>query len=166
MNYHNITKCDMLNGEGLRVVLWLSHCIHNCPGCHNQQTHDANSGICFDESALGELFTELQKDYIAGITFSGGDPLSPLNRKPVLELCDQIRREYPTKNIWLYTGFLWEDICGLPGIAQVDVVVDGPFVLAQKDNSLPYRGSANQRIIDVKATFSEGRVVEKALGLL
>lgn len=163
MNYHNITKCDMLNGEGLRVVLWLSHCIHNCPGCHNPQTHAADSGICFDEAALEEIFTELQQDYTAGITFSGGDPLSPINRKPVLALCERIRKEFPSKNIWLYTGFEWEDICHLSGIEHVDVVVDGPFVLAQKDNTLPYRGSTNQRIIDVKATFASNAVVEKEI---
>lgn len=159
MNYHNITKCDMLNGEGLRVVLWVSHCIHNCPGCHNPQTHDANSGIPFDQAALDELFTELQKDYVAGITFSGGDPLSPLNRHTVLELCGRIRREYPEKTIWLYTGFLWEDIGRLAGIDTLDVVVDGPFVQAQKDNTLPYRGSANQRVIDVQATLSENKII-------
>ncbi|MEG1585654.1 MAG: anaerobic ribonucleoside-triphosphate reductase activating protein [Bacteroidales bacterium] len=160
MNYHNITKCDMLNGEGLRVVLWLSHCIHNCPGCHNPQTHDANSGIPFDRAALDELFNELQKDYISGITFSGGDPLSPLNRRAVLDLCAQIRKDFPSKTIWLYTGFLWEEICTLAGIDNLDVVVDGPFVLAQKDNTLPYRGSANQRVIDVQATFSTEKTVE------
>lgn len=153
----------MLNGEGLRVVLWLSHCIHNCPGCHNPQTHAADSGIRFDEAALDEVFTELQKDYIAGITFSGGDPLSPINRQPVLALCERIRKEFPSKNIWLYTGFQWEEICGLSGIDHVDVVVDGPFVLAEKDNSLPYRGSANQRIIDVKATFAGNGVIEKKI---
>lgn len=140
----------MLNGDGLRVVLWLSHCIHNCPGCQNPQTHAADSGVRFDEAAREELFAELRKDYTAGITFSGGDPLSPINRKPVLELCGDIRREFPDKNIWLYTGFLWEDICHLPGIELVDVVVDGPFILAQQDNALPYRGSSNQRIIEVK----------------
>ncbi|MGL4293358.1 MAG: anaerobic ribonucleoside-triphosphate reductase activating protein [Bacteroidales bacterium] len=161
MNYHNITKCDMLNGEGLRVVLWVSHCIHNCPGCHNPQTHDANSGIPFDQPALDELLDELGKDYISGITFSGGDPLSPLNRRTILDLCTRIQRDFPEKNIWLYTGFHWEEICNLEGMDKVDVVVDGPFLCGQRDNSLPYRGSANQRVIDVKASFSSNRVIVK-----
>ncbi len=159
MNYHNITKCDMLNGEGLRVVLWLSHCIHNCPGCHNPQTHDANSGIPFNRAAYEELCAELEKDYVAGITLSGGDPLSPLNRTSVLEMIQELRTNYPHKTIWLYTGFEWEQIASLPGIELVDVVVDGPYREGVRDNSLPYRGSANQRVILVKETFSKGEVV-------
>ena len=160
MNYHNITKCDMLNGEGLRVVLWLSHCIHACPGCHNPQTHDAQSGIPFDDDALSELLTELGRDYCSGITFSGGDPLSPINRRPVMELCRRIRREFPSKSIWLYTGFIWEEIASLDGMEAVDVVVDGPYIEARRDTTLPYRGSSNQRLIDVGRTRREGKVVE------
>lgn len=160
MNYHNITKCDMLNGEGLRVVLWLSHCIHDCPGCHNPQTHAAESGIPFDDDALAELFAELGRDYCSGITFSGGDPLSPLNRKPVMALAGRIRREFPTKNIWLYTGFTWEEIASLDGMEAVDVVVDGPYLIARNDSTLPYRGSTNQRLIDVRRSLETGEAVE------
>lgn len=149
----------MLNGEGLRVVLWVAHCIHNCPGCHNLQTHDENSGVPFDEAALNELTEELKKDYTAGITFSGGDPLSPLNRGEILSLAAHFRQTFPEKSIWLYTGFEWEEISDLPGIANFDVIVDGRFVIARKDNTLPYRGSSNQRVIDVRKTLDKGSVV-------
>ncbi len=101
MRYHNITKDDMLNGEGLRVVLWVSGCAHACPGCHNPVTWDAESGLPFDAAAKAELFEELQKDYIAGVTLSGGDPLYPANREAIAALCQEIKDHFPDKTIWL-----------------------------------------------------------------
>ena len=113
MQYHNITKDDMLNGDGLRVVLWVAGCGHACPGCHNPITWDAEGGLLFDQAAKAELFTELGKDYISGITFSGGDPLFPGNREEISELCREIRQKFPDKTIWLYTGYLWKEIVDL-----------------------------------------------------
>ena len=107
MNYHNITYPDMNNGEGLRVVLWLSGCSHKCRGCQNPQTWDADSGIQFDESAKEELFRELGKDYISGLTLTGGDPLFDCNLEDVLELVNSIRKSFPQKTIWIYTGYLF-----------------------------------------------------------
>ncbi len=150
----------MLNGEGLRVVLWVSHCSHNCLGCHNAQTHEAESGIYFDETAKKELYLELEKDYISGITFSGGDPLSFINRKQVLELVAELKDKFPRKNIWLYTGYLWNEVSALAGIENVDIVVDGKYVQSLKDNRLPYRGSTNQKLIDVKASLASSEPVE------
>lgn len=161
MNYHNITTCDMLNGEGLRVVLWLAHCEHNCVGCHNRSTHAADSGILFDQHAYEDILKEMDQEYISGITFSGGDPLSMRNRMEVLEMAGVLRARFPTKTIWLYTGYVWEAICQLPGIEHFDVIVDGLFEVALLDCALPYRGSRNQRVIDVKCSLLEGCVVEK-----
>lgn len=153
MNYHNITTDDMLNGDGLRVVLWVAGCNHHCTGCQNPTTWDPNSGIAFDEAAKQELYEELSKDYISGITFSGGDPLHPSNRDTIFELIKEIKLIFPTKTIWLYTGFLWKDIYTLPLLSHVDILVDGKFQIQHKDTKLKWKGSSNQRVIDVKKTF-------------
>lgn len=159
MRYHNITKDDMLNGDGLRVVLWVAGCTHCCQDCQNPVTWDIRGGIPFDQAAKEEVFAELEKDYVSGITLSGGDPLHPANRQDVAELVREIRAKYPDKTIWLYTGFLWEVINDLPFMEQVDVVVDGEFDRKLLDVKLKWKGSANQRVIDVKKTLAEGKVV-------
>lgn len=154
MRYHNITKDDMLNGDGLRVVLWVSGCAHCCDGCHNPVTWDPNGGLLFDEDAKEELFEQLEKPYISGITFSGGDPLHPANRLEVWELMAEIRERFPDKTIWLYTGAVWEEIYSDPLMEYVDVVVDGEFQKEKKDTKLLWKGSSNQRVIDVKKTLA------------
>ena len=159
MRYHNITKDDMLNGDGLRVVLWVAGCSHGCRECQNPITWDPNGGLPFTDSERAEIFAELDKDYISGITFSGGDPLHPSNIAEVTALAREIREKYPDKTIWLYTGFLWEDIKDLPFLKYVYVLVDGPFVEAEKDVTLHWKGSANQRVIDVKKTLAQGSAV-------
>lgn len=159
MRYHNITKEDMLNGDGLRVVLWFAGCDHHCKNCQNPITWDPEGGLPFDEEAKQELFAELEKDYISGITFSGGDPLYVGTRDGLLELIKEIKEKYPKKTIWLYTGYLWEEICHLELIPYLDVVVDGRFVEELKDNNLPWKGSSNQRVIDVKMTLDLGKTV-------
>ena len=110
MNYHNITVDDMLNGDGLRTVLWVSGCEHRCRGCQNPQTWPEHSGVPFDDAAREELFGYLSRDYISGVTFSGGDPLFPANRETVGALVREIREHFPQKTIWLYTGSLFEDV--------------------------------------------------------
>ena len=105
MRYHNITKDDMLNGDGLRVVLWVAGCSHGCRECQNPITWDPNGGLPFTDSERAEIFAELDKDYISGITFSGGDPLHPSNIAEVTALAREIREKYPDKTIWLYTGY-------------------------------------------------------------
>lgn len=152
MNYHNIKHEDMLNGEGIRVTLFVSGCSHNCPGCHNPETHPVDSGIPFDDNALNEIYNELDKDYIAGITFSGGDPLNVHNRDTILELCRDIKDKYPNKNIWLYTGYNYDYISSNYHqiLNYIDVLVDGKFVRKLKDSNLKWRGSTNQRVIDIK----------------
>ncbi len=207
MNYHNITYPDMNNGEGLRVVLWLSGCSHKCKGCQNPQTWDANSGILFDESAKEELSRELDKDYISGLTLTGGDPLFESNLDDVLELITEVNKRYnsaqyidddnrinhnilntnadkirllsPQKSIWLYTGFTWEDIFSriydkdhivttYPEKYQIyrqhiikncNVLVDGQYIDSQRDINLPYRGSKNQRLINIQQSLQKGEIV-------
>ncbi len=159
MRYHNITKDDMLNGDGLRVVLWVAGCNHCCRECQNPVTWDPNGGLPFTEKEENEIFTELEKDYISGITFSGGDPLHPSNISAVTRLAKKIREKYPDKTIWLYTGSVWEEISHEEIIRYLDVCVDGEFVVEQKDISLKWKGSSNQRVIDVPATLREGRII-------
>lgn len=153
MNYHDITKEDMLNGEGLRVVLWVAGCNHHCKNCQNPITWDEKGGLPFDKDAEDELFEALSKSYIDGITFSGGDPLFPNNRSEVFRLIKKCRALYPEKTIWLYTGYTWEQIKELDGISDIDVIAEGEFVEELKDNNLHWVGSSNQRVIRVKDTL-------------
>lgn len=155
MRYHNITKDDMLNGDGLRVVLWVAGCSHCCKGCQNPITWDANGGLDFDEAAKQEIFEQLDQPYISGITFSGGDPLHSANRLDVRNLMAEIKEKYPEKTIWLYTGDSWNNIKHYPALQYVDVLVDGEFVQEQKDVKLLWKGSKNQRVIDVQATLKQ-----------
>lgn len=182
INYHNITHDDMNNGDGLRVVLWLSGCSHHCHNCQNPQTWNPDSGIPFDESARQEIFNELSKDYISGITFSGGDPLHENNLDEVLKLVQEIRNSYPDKSIWLYTGFEWDDImCSFAGlqadnivldekntetwekrrkiISLCDVLVDGKYIDEQKDLTLKWCGSKNQHVINVKQSLTQNKII-------
>ncbi|MBS5116053.1 MAG: anaerobic ribonucleoside-triphosphate reductase activating protein [Erysipelotrichaceae bacterium] len=159
MKYHNITKDDMLNGDGLRVVLWVSGCEHGCNQCHNQFTWNPNDGLDFDEHAKKEIFDLLDKDYISGITFSGGDPLYPSNREEIGKLINEIKQTHPHKTIWLYTGYDYEQISDLDFIKNIDVLVDGKFIIQLFDPQLHWKGSANQRVIDVQATLSLGKIV-------
>lgn len=155
MRYHNITKDDMLNGDGLRVVLWVAGCEHCCRGCQNPMTWDPDGGLAFDDAARTEIFEQLDKPYIEGITFSGGDPLHCANREGVKELAKEIKAKYPDKNIWLYTGDVWEEVMKYPVIRYIDVLVDGEFVQDKRDTALLWKGSSNQRVIDVQASLAQ-----------
>lgn len=159
MRFHNITTDDMLNGDGLRTVLWVSGCSHNCAGCHNPVTWDIEDGVPFDETAKAELFDKLGRDYISGITFSGGDPLHVENREEITCLAREIKEKYPSKTAWLYTGYVWENIRELPIMEYLDVLVDGRFDKDKADNQLHWRGSSNQRVIDVRKSLQSGNIV-------
>lgn len=163
MRYHNITKDDMLNGDGLRVVLWVAGCNHCCKECQNPMTWDPDGGLLFDENAKSELFAELEKNYISGVTFSGGDPLHPANSLDVKNLCEEIKEKYPNKTIWLYTGDVWENICNLAIVKYLDVVVDGEFKIDEKDVKLLWKGSKNQRVIDVQKTLQSDNLLDPAI---
>lgn len=159
MRYHNITKDDMLNGDGLRAVLWVAGCTHKCKGCHNPVTWDIEGGIPFDDAAKEELFEAIKPDYISGVTFSGGDPLHPANHVEVAVLAKEIKETFPNKTIWLYTGFCWYEIKTLDVVKYCDVIVDGPFVQEEFDGKLHWKGSKNQRVIDVQETLRRKEIV-------
>lgn len=162
----------MNNGDGLRVVLWLSGCSHHCFNCQNPQTWNPNSGILFDVLAKQEILEELSKDYISGLTLSGGDPLHENNLSEVLSLVEEIRNLFTNKTIWLYTGYTWEDLINFSlnkewkdkilrkSIVELcDVLVDGEYIDDQRDITLKWRGSKNQRVIDVQKSLEQRKVV-------
>ena len=159
MNYHNITKDDLLNGEGIRVVLWVAGCGHHCDGCQNPETWAVDGGIEFDELAEVELFEALDKSYVDGITFSGGDPLNPANRSEVFRLMKKFRELFPSKTIWLYTGYTWEQIRDLQELSYIDVLAEGRFVEKLMSIDLPWVGSKNQRVIDVRKSTRDNIVL-------
>ncbi len=159
MRYHNITTDDMLNGEGLRTVLWVSGCEHRCPGCHNAITWDINSGLEYTDEVEAELFFKASKPYISGLTFSGGDPLHPNNRDTVFQIAKKYKNLHPYKNIWLYTGYSYEDVCDFAVMDYIDVLVDGRFFLKLFNQNLHWRGSLNQRVIDIKRTKEQNKII-------
>lgn len=170
----------MLNGSGIRVTLWVAGCTHHCKNCQNPITWNSDGGIIFDDKAMNEILEALNHDYISGLTLSGGDPLYPNNRNEILNICKVVKQNFPQKNIWMYTGYTFEEICeqycneriyGLIGgniieytnwewLEYVDVLVDGPYIEEQRDIMLPFRGSRNQRLIDVKETLKQGQIVQ------
>ena len=158
MNYAYITKCDQVNGEGLRVTLWVTGCPNHCEVCQNEWSWDPHMGVPFDNDAYKELTDSLNKDYIAGLTFCGGEPLAPYNFEIVTALAKDIKEQFPNKTIWCYTGYTYEDIKDLEIMNYVDVLVDGRFVQALKDIKLYWRGSSNQRVIDVPKTRETGNI--------
>lgn len=163
MNYIKITKNDIANGEGVRVVLWLSGCSHNCKGCHNPQTHSLKSGTLFDENTKNELFEALERPYVSGITFSGGDPLHENNVEDVLSLVNKIHLLLPEKTIWIYSGYEWNEIESHPIrreiVSKCNVLVDGRYEEDKRDITLRWRGSSNQRVIDVQQSIKDNKVV-------
>lgn len=169
MNYIKITKNDIANGPGVRCVLWVAGCTIGCPNCHNKEAQDFNAGTLFDENAKNELFEALSKPYIQGITFSGGHPIERHNASMIYDLIREIKDKFPLKDIWLYTGWKlsindfkppYFDITIPDEIFRMcDVIVDGPYIEEQRDITLTFRGSRNQRLIDVKETLKQGKIV-------
>ena len=152
MRFHDITTCDVNNGEGFRVTLWVAGCTHHCQGCQNPETWDFKGGQPFGKEAHDYLFSELSKPYIQGVTFSGGDPLCSAGE--VTALAKEIKEKLPAKDISLYTGFTIAPIAANDMLKHilpyVDVIVDGEYVKALRDVTLAFRGSRNQRIISIK----------------
>ncbi len=167
MRYHNITKADMLNGEGLRVVLWTSGCSHHCHACQNAITWNEEDGLLFDDAAKKEIFAELENDWCSGLTLSGGDPLFQKNRKEIAKLVKEVKERFPDKSIWCYTGYTWEELLEQEKTDQdvkeilqnIDVLLDGKFVLRLALEKLHYVGSSNQSIIDVKKSLEENKKI-------
>lgn len=163
MNYMSITKNDTNNGDGFRVVLWVSGCTHHCRGCQNKFSWESGIGEKFTEQTKEELFKELNREEIEGITLSGGDPLFPSNIKEITSLCKEIKDKYPNKTIWLYTGSLFSEIRNLEVTKYLDVVVDDEYIMEERDISLKWRGSSNQRVIDVQKSLKLKNEIELVL---
>lgn len=160
MNYIKITQFDTANGLGVGTVLWVAGCSHNCAGCHNPQTHDPNAGQLFTPKTMEKLLQTLSPAYITRLTLSGGDPLWVNNRATSFQICKTVKQLYPDKKIWLYTGYWWEDfgVIGTDILDYIDVLVDGPYCSRLRDLTLLYRGSANQRVIDVQKSLQQHSV--------
>ena len=168
MNYGTIKKTDIANGLGVRVSLFVSGCTHHCEGCFNRETWDFKYGKPFTEETEQEIIEALSQEYISGLSLLGGEPMEPQNQRVLLPLIKKVRSLFPEKDIWCYTGYTYEtDLledsrakceCTQEMLNNIDVLVDGEFVEELKDISLQFRGSSNQRIIDVKASLSDGRI--------
>jgi anaerobic ribonucleoside-triphosphate reductase activating protein len=160
MKYLKIDKNNINNGDGLRVVLWVSGCSNNCDECFNQVSWNPNNGEPFTDEVIEDILSTIKQKHIKGITLTGGDPFFPLNRinKELLKLCKLIK-EIPNKTIWAYTGYLYEDIKDCEIFNYIDVLIDGPFRKELKDPSYLWAGSRNQRIIDIKATKEQNAIV-------
>lgn len=169
MNYATIKKCDVANGPGIRVSLFVSGCTHHCKGCFNSTAWDFNYGNKFDESTIESLLEELDKDYVEGLSLLGGEPLEHVNQQGLLPLVKKVKERFPNKTIWCYTGYDFEkDVMGnmyrnfsetKDLINNIDVIVDGKFIEEKKNPSLQFRGSENQRLIDVKKSMKENKII-------
>lgn len=169
MNYATIKNCDIANGPGVRVSLFVSGCTHHCKGCFNEVAWDFSYGQPFTQNTIDEILEMLKPGYIKGITLLGGEPFEPENQGALVELLKQMKKVYPEKTVWAFSGYLFDrDILpcrlGDPEVTKaflsyVDVLVDGPFVEAKKNLSLRFRGSSNQRIIDVPASLKKREIV-------
>lgn len=166
MNYAAIKNCDIANGPGVRVSLFVSGCTHRCPECFNEVAWDFNYGEPFTQDTIDRILNMLRPPHIRGLTLLGGEPFEPQNQPAIVELLRQIKKEMPEKSIWAFSGYLFDEdiLSGRLGdtseyLSYLDVLVDGPFVLAKKNLSLRFRGSENQRIIDVPASLTTGKVI-------
>ena len=169
MNYATIKPRDIANGPGVRVSLFVSGCTHRCPGCFNQEAWDFDFGQPFTQEVIDRILVDLSPSFVKGLTLLGGEPFDPRNQESIVELLRQVKAKYPAKSIWAFSGYLFDrDI--LPGklgdpaitreyLSYLDVLVDGPFVEAKKNLTLRFRGSENQRLIDVPASLNSGTVV-------
>lgn len=167
MNYAEIKNVDVANGPGVRVSLFVSGCPHHCPGCFNPESWDFGFGKPFDQAAMDELIQLLKPDYIKGFSVLGGEPFAPENQEKVMDIVCRVRETYPDKEIWCWTGYKYEDLVrdkvgnhSHELLMQIDVLVDGPFIEAKKDLGLRFRGSSNQRIINVPASLLTHSIVQ------
>lgn len=169
MNYGEIKKYDIANGIGVRTSLFVSGCRHHCKGCFNPETWNFEYGKAYTKETEEDIVSSLAPYYISGLTVLGGEPFEPENQATIVGLLKRVKEKYPDKNIWVYSGYLFEELTGkIPSHARcevtdemlsyIDILVDGEFVEAKKDISLHFRGSSNQRIIDVKKTLETGEI--------
>ena len=158
MNYADIKTVDIQDGNGVRVSIYVSGCHFHCKGCHNQEAWDFKYGKEYTKDTEQYIIELLNHEYISGLSILGGEPLEFQNQKELANLAEKVKEVYPNKNIWCYTGYTWEELDGID-LSCIDVLVDGEFELNNRDITLAFRGSSNQRIIDVKASLDSNKVV-------
>ena len=158
MNYSILNKCDVANGEGVRVSLFVSGCPHKCKGCFNPETWDYDFGKRFNNNVMDTILWTLEEPYIQGLTLLGGEPLAPLNKDAIVYIAKECKKYLPNKDIWCYTGYTYEEIKDHEALQYIDVLVDGRYIEEERDVSLQFRGSSNQRIIDVPETRKSGTI--------
>ena len=158
MNYAKIKNVDVANGEGVRVSLFVSGCTHHCKGCFNAELWNFDAGEAFSFHTIRHILDLCSHDYISGLSLLGGEPLDPMNVQRVTDLCYLFKKYFPQKTIWCYTGYEWETIKNLPILKHIDVLVDGKFVQDLADPRLKFRGSSNQRIIDVQKSIATDKI--------
>lgn len=165
MNYNKIRKMDISNGPGVRVSIFMQGCTFNCKNCFNPETHDFNGGKELTQEVVDRLLQLCEEDYIQGLSILGGEPLHPKNIDGTAKLAAQFKKAYPNKTVWVWTGFLWENL-DKTKLTDMDVLVDGQFVEELKNPMLKYCGSSNQRVIDVQKTLKSGKITlfEENLG--
>lgn len=156
MNYKQIRKMDISNGPGCRISLFVSGCEFHCPDCFNSEAWDFNNGKEFTDEDLNVIIDLAAPDFIEGVSILGGEPLHPRNIKRVIEICQKFKEKYPQKSIWIWTGYLFENTVDKRILDYADVIVDGLFQKELRDFTLKYKGSSNQRVIDVKKTQQQG----------
>ena len=159
MNYLSMTKAEIANGRGVRVALWVSGCNHCCKNCHNPDSWDCNAGKKFTDEDFNNLIKELSLPYYDGITLTGGDPLYPSNIKDVEDIIVKIKDILPDKTVWCYTGYDYEQVKHLNIMKYIDVLVDGMYIDELRDITLPFKGSSNQRVINMKETIKQKKIV-------
>ena len=159
MNYNKIRKMDISNGPGVRVSIFMQGCTFNCKNCFNPETHDFNGGKEFTHDTIDRVLKLCDKDYIEGLSILGGEPLHPFNIAGTIELSKLFKEKFPSKTIWLWTGFKFENIVNKEILNYIDVLVDGQFEEEHKDIRLKYCGSTNQRVIDVQKTIKENKII-------
>ena len=159
MNYLSMTKAEVANGQNVRLALWVSGCNHHCKNCHNPESWDCNAGKPFTEDDLNRLIAELSLPYYDGLTLTGGDPLHQNNIEDITKLVIKVKERLPMKTIWLYTGCVFDNVKHLEMMNYIDVLVDGEYVEALRDTTLAFKGSSNQRVIDVQKSLKEDRIV-------
>lgn len=159
MNYLSMTKAEVANGYNIRVVLWVSGCEHKCKNCHNPESWDCNSGKPFTEVEFNKLINELSLPYYDGLTLTGGDPLHPKNINDVEKIVIKIKELYPDKTIWCYTGYMYEEIADLNILNYIDVLIDGEYIEELRDITLAFKGSSNQKVIDVQKSLKENKII-------
>lgn len=166
MNYCHIYRSDIANGPGWRCSLFCCGCMRNCKGCFNKDAQNPNYGTLFDDKSKEKIFSELSNPTCSGLSLLGGEPMSKLsdNRIQMIQLCKECKEKFPHKNIWMWSGYSYEELSNDETtkdiLKYIDVLVDGPFIVEKKDLSCPWRGSTNQRVIDVKSTLAKGKVIE------